>query len=57
MMVNAVRRPPGKAGALRRQGHVPAVLYGAHVASVHVAIPEKELLNLLAHVTRSTQSK
>ncbi len=53
-MVNAVRRPPGKAGALRRQGHVPAVLYGGHVTSLHVAIPEKELLNLLDHVTRST---
>ncbi len=54
-MVNAARRPlTVKAGALRRQGFVPAVLYGAHVASLHVSIPEKELLNLLDHVTRST---
>jgi len=53
-MVNAARRPTGKAGALRRQGQVPAVLYGAHVASLHVAIPEKELLHLFDHVTRST---
>lgn len=54
-MVNAVRRPlTAKAKALRRQGYVPAVLYGAHVASLHVSIPEKELLELLDHVTRST---
>ena len=54
-MVNAVRRPlTTKAGALRRQGFVPAVLYGAEVASLHVSIAEKELLNLLDHVTRST---
>lgn len=54
-MVNAAQRPLSvKAGVLRRQGFVPAVLYGAHVASLHVSIPEKELLNLLDHVTRST---
>lgn len=54
-MVNAVRRPlTTKAGALRRQGFVPAVLYGAEVASLHVSIAEKELLNLLDRVTRST---
>lgn len=54
-MVNAARRPlTVKAGALRRQGFVPAVLYGAHIASLHVSIPEKDLLNLLDHVTRST---
>lgn len=54
-MVNAARRPlTVKAGALRRQGFVPAVLYGANVASLHVSIPEKELQNLLNHVTRST---
>lgn len=55
MLVNATRRPlTVNAGALRRQGFVPAVLYGSHVASLHVSIPEKELLNLLDHVTRST---
>lgn len=55
MLVNATQRPlTAKAGALRRQGFVPAVLYGANVASLHVAIAEKELVNLLNHVTRST---
>jgi large subunit ribosomal protein L25 len=55
MMVNAARRSlTVKAGALRRQGYVPAVLYGAHIASLHVSIPEKDLVNLLDHVTRST---
>lgn len=55
MMVNAVRRPlTEKAGALRRQGFVPAVLYGSRVASLHVSILEKDLVNLLDRVTRST---
>ncbi len=54
-MVNAVRRPlTEKAGALRRQGFVPAVLYGGRVASLHVSILEKDLVNLLNQVTRST---
>lgn len=54
-MVNAAQRLLSvKAGVLRRQGFVPAVLYGGRVASLHVSIPEKELLNLLDHVTRST---
>ncbi|HAZ27805.1 TPA: 50S ribosomal protein L25 [Candidatus Acetothermia bacterium] len=55
MMVNAALRPlTVKAGALRRQGYVPAVLYGAHIASLHVSIQEKDLVNLFDHVTRST---
>jgi len=54
-MVNAALRPlTVKAGALRRQGYVPAVLYGAHIASLHVSIQEKDLVNLFDHVTRST---
>ncbi len=54
-MVNAVRRPlSDKPKALRRRGFVPAVLYGANVASLHVSIREDELLDLLDHVTRST---
>ena len=54
-MVNAVRRPlTEKAGALRRQGLVPAVLYGGRVASLHVSILKKDLVDLLNHVTRST---
>lgn len=54
-MVNAVRRPlTEKAGALRRQGFVPAVLYGGRVASLHVSILEKDLVGLLDRVTRST---
>ena len=54
-MVNAVRRPlTEKAGALRRQGFVPAVLYGGRVASLHVSILKKDLVDLLNHVTRST---
>lgn len=55
MMVNAARRPlTEKPKALRRRGFVPAVLYGANVASLPLSIPEEELLDLLNHVTRST---
>ncbi|MBC7093389.1 50S ribosomal protein L25 [Candidatus Bipolaricaulota bacterium] len=55
MLVKAMRRPLNvNPNALRRQGQVPAVLYGAHVEPVHVTISEKDLLNLFDHVTRST---
>lgn len=55
MMVKATRRPlTAKAHALRRQRLVPAVVYGAHLAPIHVSIPEKDLENLFARITRST---
>lgn len=55
MMVKAMRRPlTVKAKALRRQHFVPAVIYGAHLAPIHISIPEKDLEKLFAHVTRST---
>ncbi|MCR4391891.1 MAG: 50S ribosomal protein L25 [Candidatus Acetothermia bacterium] len=55
MLVKAMRRPLNvNPKALRRQGQVPAVLYGAHVEPVHITISEKDLVNLFDHVTRST---
>jgi len=55
MMVKAKPRSLAvKAKRLRREGFVPAVIYGPHVESVHVAIPETELEELFRHVTRST---
>ncbi len=55
MMLKAQSRPlTVKAKALRRQGWVPAVLYGAHLAPLHVSIPEEDLQELFNHVTRST---
>lgn len=44
-----------KAKRLRREGYVPAVIYGPQVEEpVHVAIAESELEDLFKHVTRST---
>lgn len=43
-----------KARALRRQGLIPAVLYGAHLDPVHVALAEKDVQTLFGQITRST---
>lgn len=43
-----------KARALRRKGLIPAVLYGAHLEPVHVALSEKDVQRLFTRVTRST---
>jgi large subunit ribosomal protein L25 len=53
--VKATRRPlQVRARSLRRRGLIPAVLYGAHLDPVHVAIPEPEVRRLFAQITRST---
>lgn len=56
MMVQAKPRSLSvKAKRLRREGYVPAVIYGPQVdAPVHVAIRESDLEDLFKHVTRST---
>lgn len=56
MMVQAKPRSLSvKAKRLRREGYVPAVIYGPQVETpVHVAIRESELEDLFRHVTRST---
>ncbi len=43
-----------KSKALRQQGLIPVVVYGAHVEPVHVSIEEEALWKLFAGVTRST---
>lgn len=56
--VNATRRPPKvKAKALRRAGLIPAVLYGAHLDPVHVAIAEPDVYKLFSQITRSTMAE
>lgn len=53
--VEATRRPLDvKARALRRQGLIPAVLYGAHLDPIHVALPEPAVRRLFSQITRST---
>jgi len=53
--VKATRRSLGvRAKALRRRGLVPAVLYGAHLDPVHIALSETDVRRLFSQVTRST---
>lgn len=51
-----IRARPRSQGprALRRQGQIPAVIYGPHVESLPISIPEDELVDLFKHGTRST---
>ncbi len=53
--VKATRRSlEVKARALRRRGLIPAVLYGAHIDPIHVALPEPDVRRLFSQITRST---
>jgi len=53
--VKAQRRPLNvKARALRRKGLIPAVLYGAHLDPLHVALSETDVQKLFSQITRST---
>jgi len=53
--VKAQRRPLNvKARALRRKGLIPAVLYGAHLDPIHVALSETDVQKLFSRITRST---
>lgn len=49
-----LRFPKERARVLRRQGLIPAVLYGAHLAPVHVALAEKDVQTMFSRITRST---
>ncbi len=49
-----LRSPKEKARALRRQGFIPAVLYGPHLEPVHVALAETDVLDMFERITRST---
>ncbi|MEN3011085.1 MAG: 50S ribosomal protein L25 [Candidatus Bipolaricaulaceae bacterium] len=56
-MITVQARPRSRkerARALRRQGLIPAVLYGAHLDPVHVALREKDVQALFSRITRST---
>lgn len=55
IMVKATRRSLGvRAKALRRRGMIPAVLYGAHLDPIHVALSEPDVRRLFSQITRST---
>jgi large subunit ribosomal protein L25 len=53
--LEAKTRVSGKAGALRRRGVVPAVVYGPAIESTAIAVARRDLLALFSHVTRSSR--
>jgi large subunit ribosomal protein L25 len=53
--LEVTRRTSGRANALRREGFVPAVVYGPSIDSTTIAIPEKELKALFSKITRSSR--
>jgi large subunit ribosomal protein L25 len=53
--LEAKTRPSGKASVLRRQGIVPAVVYGPAIESTPIAIARRDLLVLFSKVTRSSR--
>jgi len=53
--LEAKTRPSGKASVLRRQGIVPAVVYGPSIESTPIAITRRDLLALFSKVTRSSR--
>jgi len=50
-----IARPSGKANALRREGFVPAVIYGPSIESKVIAISKKDLKALFSVITRSSR--
>ncbi len=54
-VLKARLRKEDKAGALRRGGFVPAVVYGPTIESVSLAIEGKDLQSLFSKITRSSR--
>lgn len=52
--LHAKVRTGGKAGALRRSGSIPAVVYGPTMESTAVALDRKELQSVFSKITRSS---
>jgi len=55
LTLNAKLRTEGKANALRRQGYVPAVIYGPTIDSTPIIVGQKELRALFSRITRSSR--
>jgi large subunit ribosomal protein L25 len=53
--LKAMKRSASKANALRREGFVPAVVYGPTIESVAIQIDRKELKALFSQITRSSR--
>ena len=53
--LKAKLRLKGKAGSLRRQGWIPAVVYGPTVENTPLVIDRKDLQDLFSQITRSSR--
>ena len=53
--LNTKLRPAGKANALRRQGLIPAIVYGPTMENIPIVIERRELHNLFSKITRSSR--
>ncbi len=53
--LNAKLRTEGKANALRRQGVVPAIMYGPTIDSTPIVVEQRELRRVFSQITRSSR--
>ena len=53
--LNTKLRPAGKAGALRREGLIPAVVYGPTMENIPLVIERRDLRVLFSKITRSSR--
>lgn len=53
--LNTKLRPAGKAGALRREGLIPAIVYGPTMENISLVIERRDLRALFSQITRSSR--
>lgn len=53
--LNTKLRPAGKAGALRREGLIPAIVYGPTMENIPLVVERRDLRVLFSHITRSSR--
>ena len=53
--LNTKLRPAGKAGALRREGFIPAIVYGPTMENIPLVIERRDLRVLFSKITRSSR--
>ncbi len=53
--LNTKLRPAGKAGALRREGLIPAIVYGPTMENIPLVIERRDLHVLFSNITRSSR--
>jgi len=53
--LNTKLRPAGKAGALRREGLIPAIVYGPTMENIPLVVERRDLRVLFSQITRSSR--